>query len=279
MTSRACVVAAALLWGCNGTAASTESATSTSTTASSTTASGSTGSGSSSSSGAGGNMPLADWSCLGHAQQAQPNPALEMHLTVTAFGTSNPLSGILVKVCLPADTACSAAVAMQTTDASGHAIITIDATKNPYLEFSGPNIMTTLDYQKYYPLFSPTNFGIGLVSPAQYAQLVGLLGAQPDPTRGSLGIGFNDCSGGAGIGATATLNTTDAKSGYGYFKNGVLDPNAKETSLPLVLEAVSNVPAGPATATGKVASDGMTIGTVDFQVRANTVTVTNIPVE
>ena len=230
-------------------------------------AGGASGSGGQAGSGFGG-----DSSCIGKVVWANPlKPSYQWDATLVDFLTLAPVTGVTVKVCAIADTACSVPLQTETSDLAGK--VTLSGPSSPegiaaYLEITGGGVTPTLEFLRYSDntTLDGGKVQITLASTTTQALFVGVLGVTADPKRGTLTYVAWDCAPLNLAGVSASLDPADSATVTAYLVGAVPSKTATETDAS-GFGGFVNVPPGPVTLKGKSAKTGQSLGSVKLFVR------------
>lgn len=220
----------------------------------------------------GGGAPMANWECLGtlSAPAYNDGPDVDGTLTLNDLLAMTAIDGATANVCANTDVDCATPADTGTTDAMGMVTLSIPPGAPHYIEFNADGYPTHLIFRDGSP---PPNWSATTLplDSAGLDQLVAILGETPDPARGHLGMQVIDCEGNAAPGVIFEVDTADGQSAVGYFTTqGLPNPTLTETTSDGRV-GIANVPAGPFTATAKIAATDEVISTRSGFIRAGAI--------
>lgn len=216
--------------------------------------------------------PTADLSCVGSVTYPAPAGATAtVTLSLSDFITTTAFSGISVKACAKADTACASPLDTQTSDGSGKVVLTVPTDPGSFdgfFDISGGSLYPTLAYFAT-PIGADLTTGLRMITSTEANLLAGAL-APIDAAKGTILAQISDCANTAIAGATASVDTADGDTTKFYF-NGALPDKNRTTTDASGFAGFLNLPPGAATTTATVGST--TVSTFAAQVRAGTLSI------
>jgi hypothetical protein len=203
-----------------------------------------------------------------------PGAPATLNLTIEDLVTGAGAPDINVNVCAKADSACVSPNASGVTDAIGQVTLALPVDGPQYVELSGPGIGLHLSYPNDAPPSGRTiGFSLAVISIENLSEFGLLSGITLDPSRGSIGIGVQDCVEDTATGIEIAVDSADAQTAYTYLNfGGVPDPGLTATSEAGRAGAF-NVPPGPVVLTATLVATGEVIGTRTATVRAGALTL------
>ncbi len=224
--------------------------------------------------------PCQDFACLGSVGPATPASAVvSLVVAPTDFQTGKPLVGAVIKQCNRADATCATPVDTQTTDANGSATFAAvpdgAAGYEDYFEITHASYLPTLVFDIASSAFEGTKFDPQVISTQTWTLLTGDVAVTPDPTRGHVAFLAATCKGARAVGVSVTADAADAMTTGVYIVGALPSKTATETDASGA-GAFVNLPVGPVTLSGELASSGAKIGTHTAFTRAGYVTLANV---
>lgn len=223
-----------------------------------------------------------DVACLGMVTWPAPASGMAYTIKWTFYDveTGNLLPGLTVKLCPRADATCASPSTTQTTDGTGSATFTANATADgwdSYLDISGAGIVETLEYQWLPNLaaaYAIGHMGAAIQSATTFSALQGQAGATADPTRGTILFEDFDCNsyGLASVQVSADLADSSTVTSY-IVGSPLATPSKTATSTDFHGQGgLFGVKPGITTLTATVGTSKLKYGTYQVPVRAGCIT-------
>ena len=226
-----------------------------------------------------GNCVGPDYQCLGNVPT--PPAPTSTYFTVTntyldvSSGVATPAVGLTVKVCLATDAPCATPQDTSTTDASGHANLTVPAGASGfdgYFDVTGPSadggtILETIVFSSVPVLASGYGPTTNVETAEAFQQSVAALGTL-DATRAQLIVVDDACRSTPAFGASLAVSSADSATKTGYV--GASGIEAGASTFPVNAEALAyvvNVPGASTTLT--TTFGGRVVNELDVVLRPN----------
>lgn len=229
--------------------------------------------------------PELPWACVEKYDFPAPKAkSASLDIQYLDFGTGKPLPDVTVKACDRRDPSCSGPGSpydQALTDADGKVLLTVPMLKNAlfglgpdgfdgFFELTGAGIAPNLRYGKN-PIITDAVISGRIVSQVQLQQLLQLTKLDLAPDRGVVNVEAFDCVNFRPKGLRFELSNADGETRSYYFRNGLPDPTATETSVE-GMGGFVNVPAGTATVHAYRVEGGQEVSFAAVSVRPGTVT-------
>jgi hypothetical protein len=227
----------------------------------------------------GGNCIGPDYECLGDVPPPPAPSSTYFEVTNTyldvSSGVATPAVGLTVKVCLATDAPCATPQDTSTTDASGHANLTVPAGASGfdgYFDVTGPSadggtILETIVFSSVPVLASGYGPTTNVETAEAFQQSVAALGTL-DATRAQLIVVDDACRSTPAFGASLAVSSADSATKTGYV--GASGIEAGASTFPVNAEALAyvvNVPGASTTLT--TTFGGRVVNELDVVLRPN----------
>jgi hypothetical protein len=212
-------------------------------------------------------QPNAQWACLSRTPtpSTTKGPFKVDVLAITDAVSQQKIAGATLKLCRKIDVGCQSPVLSTTTDASGAASFSIDATLTGYVEVSAAGFLPTLYF------FNPPIDGnrtvptIPISTELAHSAVLRTLGLTPDEGRGTVVMATVDCNGKTAADVAFSVSNMDSSSKVFYYVDGL--PTAAAATTSSGYGGVANVPAGAVTFNATVVKGGLALPPVSLVVR------------
>jgi hypothetical protein len=212
------------------------------------------------------------WACLFN----QPEQAVTggdgpytVRIPVVSVLTQKPVSDVSVRICAKIDADCLSPLGKAvTSDSEGIVTLKVDAKFDGFITLSHPDFGTSLYFFNPAVTKDQTVSPVRLASSEMAAMLIAQVGGTFDPSRGSIVITADDCTGAAGEGVTYSTNLSDSRIASFYSESGL--PTTKTTNTDSSgYGGFMDVPPGNLTITGNHRDFGL-VGKMTLFVKAGT---------
>lgn len=211
--------------------------------------------------------PPPRWACLTEPASTTPPTKETFTLSFLVRDTISqmPQAGLDIRICkrLGVDCAEKESVAA-TTDSSGNVQLTVPASFNGYVRFSGANIATTLYFVDPPVMEDRASVTISASAPETIAGLAALTKATFDPNLGVALVTAFDCQEKPVEGAKISAPGLGAQARAFYVRDGLPSTDANDTDK-TGYSGVVNAPIGTLTFSAEI--DGLAIGDVTVLVQ------------
>jgi len=220
--------------------------------------------------------PNPQWACLSQnpMPSTQKGPFKVDVLAISDAVSQQKVAGATLKLCRKIDVGCQSPLVSTTTDATGAASFSVDATLTGYVEVSAAGYIPTLYF------FNPpidndkTVPTIPISTALAHAAVLRTLHLEPDEGRGTVIMASVDCNGKTAADVSFSVSNMDAGSKTFYYVDGL--PTAAAATTSSGYGGVANVPAGAVTFNATVARGGLALPPVSLVVRGGALSFSTV---